>query len=39
MLEPNKATAYHNRGIACDKKGEKAKAQADFGMAKELGYK
>ena len=29
---------YYNRGLAYQKKGEQAKAEADFAKAKELGY-
>ena len=30
--------AYHHRGLAYEKKGEKAKAEKDFAQAKKLGY-
>jgi len=30
---------YHNRGLAYDAKGNKAKAEEDYAKAKELGYK
>ncbi len=39
MGEQTKAEAYYNRGIAYEKKGYQAKADADFKKAKELGYK
>lgn len=38
-LCPNEGMFYYNRGLAYDKKGAKAKAEADFAKAKELGYK
>ena len=38
-LNPNYAKAYYNRGAAYEKKGDKAKAEADFAQAKKLGYK
>ena len=38
-LDPKDAKAYHNRGIAYEKKGDKAKAEADLEQAKKLGYK
>ena len=37
-LDPDDAKAYHNRGIAYYEQGNKAKAEADFAKAKELGY-
>jgi len=36
-LDPNNAQAYQNRGVAYEKKGEKAKAEEDFAQAKKLG--
>jgi len=38
-LDPKDPQAYQNRGIAYEKKGEKAKAEEDFAQAKKLGYK
>ena len=38
-LDPKNARAYHNRGFAYRKKGDNAKAEADFAQAKKLGYK
>ena len=35
-LEPDDAIAYHNRGVAYEKLGDKAKADADFAKADEL---
>jgi Tfp pilus assembly protein PilF len=37
-LDPEYADAYHYRGLAFEKRGEQAKAKADFAKAKELGY-
>ena len=38
-LDPNSTDAYFNRGIAYQKKGDKAKAEEDSAQAKKLGYK
>ena len=38
-LKPNQARVYHNRGLAWKKKGDEARADADFKKAQELGYK
>ena len=38
-LDPTAAGHYYNRGLTYDKKGDTAKAKADFAKAKELGYK
>ena len=38
-LDPKWAEAYYDRGSAYEKKGDKAKAEADFAQAKKLGYK
>ena len=38
-IKPDYAGAYWNRGFANLGKGHKAKAEADFAKAKELGYK
>ena len=38
-LEPKDAQAYQNRGVAYEKKDEKAEAEEDFAQAKKLGYK
>jgi Flp pilus assembly protein TadD len=38
-LDPDDANTYQYRGLAYEKKGEKAKAEADFAQAKKLGYK
>ena len=37
-LNPRLAMAYYNRGISYAKKGDQAKAEADFAKARELGY-
>ena len=37
-LDPKHAEAYHYRGLAYQKKGDRAKAESDFAKAKELGY-
>lgn len=37
-LDPEYAEAYHYRGLAFEKSGEPAKAEADFAKARELGY-
>ena len=37
-LNPNYAAAYNNRAYCYQELGDKAKAQADFAKAKELGY-
>ncbi len=37
-LDPKLAVAYYNRGVAYERKGDKAKAEEDFARAKELGY-
>ena len=37
-IKPDYAKAYYNRGAAYREKGDKAKAEADFAKAKELGY-
>ena len=39
QLNPNFAEAYFGRGKCYEAMGDKAKAQADFAKAKELGYK
>ena len=38
-LDPELAVAYRGRGVAYEKKGDKAKAEADFAQAKKLGYR
>ncbi len=38
-LNPEYAEAYYNRGLAYEKNGDQANAEADFTNAKELGYK
>lgn len=38
-LDPKDADAYYYRGLAYQKKGDKAKADTDFAQAKKLGYK
>ena len=37
-LEPGSAEAFNNRGIAYQKRGDRAKADSDFARAKELGH-
>lgn len=37
-LDPRLVLAHYNRAIVYDRTGEKAKAQADYGRARELGY-
>jgi Flp pilus assembly protein TadD len=37
-LNPQCAEAHYGRGVAYEKKGEKAKAEADFAQAKKLGF-
>ena len=37
-LDPKNAEADYGRGLAHEKKGEKAKADEDFAQAKKLGY-
>jgi tetratricopeptide (TPR) repeat protein len=37
-LNQEYAEAYYNRGVTYEKKGDQAKAEADFAKAKELGY-
>ena len=36
---PELADAYDNRGVAYEKQGDQAKADADFAKARQLGYK
>ena len=36
-INPNDATAYNNRGVAYEKKGDKTKAEKDFARVKQLG--
>jgi hypothetical protein len=38
-LAPLSAKRYQNRGVAYEKKGEKAKAEEEFAQAKKLGGK
>jgi tetratricopeptide (TPR) repeat protein len=37
-INPKFVDAYHTRGLASQRKGEQAKAEADFAKARELGY-
>jgi hypothetical protein len=37
-LRPDSAVAYHRRGQAWERKGEKSKAEADFAQASKLGF-
>jgi len=37
-IDPNDARNYYTRGVVCRAQGDKAKAEADFAKAKELGF-